>query len=483
MRTATDVQNGTELGICNEGYEGILCAKCQEGWGTSGSYGCIKCQKTGWFFVELIALGVAKFALMGYTVNQAREGKNNNRDKSSTLRILINYFQTLSILSVIPLQWPQFVETLRSYSASLFSGNSGGSGSFSYECVFYWLGFDLNSITYYEWNAIYSFLSPFYWTILIGSLILLKIFIKNKTISKSELNESLLITFIVSFFYIWPNTMTVAMSLFNCIDVGRNPGEVVVLHPDPTLTCYSRKHWTLLAVSGLPTLLLWGLVLPTIYFIQIKNTRQRNMLGDESFTKKYGFMYQGYTRNYYWWEFVILSRKLVLLLASVLLVQNIVVMSIALALTTFIFTLLQLKGTPYNNSTLNSLELTSLLSLGAILYASLFQLNLTSETWTLILTIVAITFTLLFLARWTGYYFIFLRQTIQSIWSLIKPKLEKLGRLVGLIKKPNENAAQDSDDDEVNNDDNHNEEEEDDDNNDNSDNENAILDRRISQVN
>ena len=430
------IQNGTELGVCNQGYEGILCGQCQEGWGTSSQYKCVKCEKTAWFFVQFVFFGLLRMSVIGYTVYQAHEGKRD-KDQSSTLRILINYFQAINILLVIPFQWPEFVTTFKSYFISLFSSGSTSVGGFSYECILDWMGFNLKSVSYFQWNAFYSFLSPIYWTILIGLLIVVKNLIERKSLLRPEFKESMIITFIVTYFYIWPDMMTVAFSLFNCVDVGSTRGAVYVLQPDPTLECYSKKHWLLLMVSAIPTIIIWGILLPFICFTMIRRKRHSDMLGEETFAKKYGFIYQGYTRRYYWWEFMILGRKVVLLVISVFLIRNLTVMCLTLFLATIAFTGLQLRGTPFTNNVLNSLELTSLFSLGAIIYACLYHLSLSNEGSTISFVGVAAIFTLIFFVQWVGYYFIFLREKISNYWLLTKQCFRRVGKLLGYNVDPN----------------------------------------------
>lgn len=425
------IQNGTSTGACNQGYQGILCGECQDGWGSSSAYKCVRCDKTVSFFVQLVGFCLLRLSLIGYTVYQAHEGKRN-KDQSSTLRILINFFQVINMLLVVPFQWPPIVDSFKSYILSLFSSGTTTVGGFSYECIVNWLGLEESTgFTYFQMNAFYAFISPIYWTIILSSLIALRFKLRGKSLISMEYKEAIFITFIVTYFYIWPDLMTVAFSLFNCVEVGGRNSSYRVLQTDPTLECYTSKHWVLLATSAFPSIILWGIAIPLLYFLTIRRNKMNDMLGDETFARKYGFIYQGYTRRFYWWEFIILGRKVVLLIISVFLVRNLNVMCLTLLLACILWTGLQLRASPYTNIALNSLELTSLFSIGAILYACLYHLSLYNEGSTISFVGVAAIVTLIFFVQWVGYYFVFLREKIAYYWNLFKSGLLKVAGFFG----------------------------------------------------
>jgi hypothetical protein len=56
--------------------------------------------------------------------------------------------------------------------------------------------------------------------------------------------------------------------------------------------------------------------IPIFAFILI--TRERNNLKDIQVREKFGFLYRGYRLKYYYWEIIIMFRKISLLIVSVL---------------------------------------------------------------------------------------------------------------------------------------------------------------------
>mmetsp|Transcript_30662 Transcript_30662/g.34879 ORF Transcript_30662/g.34879 Transcript_30662/m.34879 type:complete len:144 (-) Transcript_30662:522-953(-) len=89
---------------------------------------------------------------------------------------------------------------------------------------------------------------------------------------------------------------------------------LLLLHPilraDYSIECWTKEHRTWTFGVALTSLLLWGLGIPTIGLaVVIKN--RRNL--QETETKiKYGFIYQGYRDSHFFWEVVIIYRKVIL---------------------------------------------------------------------------------------------------------------------------------------------------------------------------
>mmetsp|Transcript_30661 Transcript_30661/g.34876 ORF Transcript_30661/g.34876 Transcript_30661/m.34876 type:complete len:164 (-) Transcript_30661:522-1013(-) len=98
-----------------------------------------------------------------------------------------------------------------------------------------------------------------------------------------------------------------AFAMFNCHDLGRGKS---YLRADYSIECWTKEHRTWTFGVALTSLLLWGLGIPTIGLaVVIKN--RRNL--QETETKiKYGFIYQGYRDSHFFWEVVIIYRKVIL---------------------------------------------------------------------------------------------------------------------------------------------------------------------------
>jgi hypothetical protein len=70
---------------------------------------------------------------------------------------------------------------------------------------------------------------------------------------------------------------------------------------------------------GVPGLILWGIGIPALtLFLLIKN---RKNLSDAIIKSTLGFLYLGYNTDKFFWEFVILYRKIAIAFISVFLIS------------------------------------------------------------------------------------------------------------------------------------------------------------------
>lgn len=66
---------------------------------------------------------------------------------------------------------------------------------------------------------------------------------------------------------------------------------------------------------ALPGIIVWGLGIP--FFGLTLLTKVRKILDTIEVREKYGFLYRGYTKEFYYWEIVIMYRKIALIFISV----------------------------------------------------------------------------------------------------------------------------------------------------------------------
>lgn len=91
------------------------------------------------------------------------------------------------------------------------------------------------------------------------------------------------------------------------------------LDADLSIECWGDVHkkWALQVTA--PSLSFWGIMVPFYaLFILVKNKEQHNTYRVKS---RYGWLYEGYTKSNYFWEFVITYRKILLMFLSVFLVD------------------------------------------------------------------------------------------------------------------------------------------------------------------
>jgi hypothetical protein len=99
--------------------------------------------------------------------------------------------------------------------------------------------------------------------------------------------------------------------MFNCIDID---GEDRMKN-DLEVVCYDSGHWLVAMFVALPSIIVWGLGIPLFAMILISTERKK--LDSVETREKYGFLFRGYKKRYFFWEGVVMYRKIILIFISV----------------------------------------------------------------------------------------------------------------------------------------------------------------------
>eukprot|EP00357_Protocruzia_adherens_P024635 CAMPEP_0115027274 /NCGR_PEP_ID=MMETSP0216-20121206/35388_1 /TAXON_ID=223996 /ORGANISM="Protocruzia adherens, Strain Boccale" /LENGTH=199 /DNA_ID=CAMNT_0002402797 /DNA_START=88 /DNA_END=684 /DNA_ORIENTATION=- len=185
-----------------------------------------------------------------------------------------------------------------------------------------------------------------------------------------------------------------------------------IIHPtilkylvaDLSRTCWSSQHLTWSLLVALPGILVWGVLTPLIAIVVLH--RNKEHLDKGTLKAKFGFLYQGYQRQYYFWELIILVRKLGVITIVVFLVV-IERRKQALICLTFLFVtyVLQKSHQPYVREDLNLLESKSLLVGLVTIYCGLyFVSDELSETSQLVLFLTLISLNGYFFSHWIAIF-------------------------------------------------------------------------------
>ena len=81
--------------------------------------------------------------------------------------------------------------------------------------------------------------------------------------------------------------------------------------------CWQGQHITFSITIGLLGIVLWTVGLPVFSGHVLK--RNKNALDDDEVKEKFGFLYNGYQKNSYYWEIVIQLRKVLIAFVSIFL--------------------------------------------------------------------------------------------------------------------------------------------------------------------
>jgi hypothetical protein len=174
-------------------------------------------------------------------------------------------------------------------------------------------------------------------------------------------------TLVISLFTIHPNIVQTMFNDFNCKDID---GDKFVL-VDMTIKCWDTAHSFWSYSVAMPSIIVWGLGIP--FFALVLMTRDRHQLDKIETKEKFGFLYNGYTQGLFFWEIVIMYRKIAMIFISVF-IQPYGVISQALIvfMLMIIFLIANLKKKPYLAMSLNDLETISLITSTISIYCGIF---------------------------------------------------------------------------------------------------------------
>jgi len=102
-------------------------------------------------------------------------------------------------------------------------------------------------------------------------------------------------------------------SSFACMDIDGS----YFLYEDLSIECFDETHNFYASTCALPGMLIWGIASPMLALVLL--LREKKFLDEIPVKMKYGFLYIGYRKKRFIWEFVILYRKIAIVFVSVFL--------------------------------------------------------------------------------------------------------------------------------------------------------------------
>ena len=413
---------------CAVGYTGILCNECDKNFGHIDQINCLECGSST-YNMNLIVQLLLRVLFTVYSVYQeyimvcsicSSDIDKNEVITTSILKTFVNHMQVLSIISAFPFEWPSDF----SFSVGLFlSFSPNVSEGLSLECILKSGYFNI-SVQYFKLIicAIYPFILVFLSIIFIKIaqsikkdkmkfLVARKSTITRKRSSSSptspkspKIKESsmsydnldkyikyswvLVSIFLCILILCFPDIIKVILSMFACANFGDSLNVEERLISDYTIVCYTKSHnlWTYF--FAVPFLVLIGLVFPAVLMLKMSWAYYKNKMEqrDREILLKYGFFFFAYKSKLFFWDLVILMRKLMLLFINIFYMSVVDVRKdltpvLLVFLVLVISVLLQYHFNPFDEQKfgiVNHVESTSLSCLVATVLSTLFYFGQTS---------------------------------------------------------------------------------------------------------
>ena len=348
-------------GTCSEGYTGNLCQTCAINYHRVSKIWCTTCPSysSSLALSTCYALAVLCFSVL-IVVTSIKSARKPKSLSSVYLKLFMNYLQLVMLMGSFNLSWPTLTKEMLNIQ------DSAGSFSehlFTTDCLTD--DFDENEAFFTKLVLLSAAPIIFF---IFSSLCCLVIAAVKKSVS--VLRNELVASGIILFFLLHPSVMRVMFGAFSCEEV--KPGEYWV--SGLLVRCWEGRHLTFALTLALPAIVIWGVGLPGVILGSI--VRHRKKLRDISVKIRYGFLIKGYADSRYYWEFIIIYRKLLIIGIATFLSRIAKMTQALIALSVLVLSLvLQHHYKPYSHLSLNSMEQRSILVSIATIFFGLYFLD------------------------------------------------------------------------------------------------------------
>jgi len=289
------------------------------------------------------------------------------------MKILMNHMQLITLTASFNFSWP---EQVLAFFSAVKPASSASTQVLSVDCF---LGSKSNSTTPDEsgmrvfWQKMIMYaLMPF-----LLALVSYIVWWVHSAYKKYEMPYGKTIsTLVILLFLVHPNIVEYMFNGFYCIDIDGEPR----IREDLRVVCWQTEHKLYGFMLALPSIVVWGLGIPFFAFTLL--TRERETLDKLATKEKFGFLYNGYKKDFYYWEIVIMYRKIAIIFIAVFISSSgVVTQALIVFLLLIIFIVINLKKAPFMTVVLNDLETLSMVTSMVTVYCGLFYISNTPQKY------------------------------------------------------------------------------------------------------
>ncbi|KNC54931.1 uncharacterized protein AMSG_12368 [Thecamonas trahens ATCC 50062] len=291
-------------GRCATGYQGRLCAQCASNYYRLGNT-CRKCSGSNALVLVVLLAMVFAFVVAVVWINN----RNTKIYGYAAFVIALNTLQAVAIYGTIQLDWHPIAQAVFDI-VSLFNLNFDLA---SPEC-----GLDVGDVWMFKWAA--TMLMPIVLIIPFSMVALAFTAWLICSLTRSKPRRSYMACTRQAFgaaargysqtiLLLYLPVMFSALRYVDCTDVG---GGIVVMTTNPQRRCYTSSWWSLLPLI-LSIALFYALSIPLALGALL--WREHARLDDLTFGSRYAYLVARYKPHLYWYELMIMARKLAVALA------------------------------------------------------------------------------------------------------------------------------------------------------------------------
>ncbi|CAD8211806.1 unnamed protein product [Paramecium pentaurelia] len=346
---------------CFEGHIGALCEECDlynlrgDGqFSTSTKYSCGSCTEknknsiiitaiTLWTLISILISVKSTVELLKRVAIKVRIGQNRafshmQEDQSGVLiKMLTNHLQILSTITTFQINMSSGVS-----DAIKASGNPMQTMAFSLDCFL----IDMFDFNIHYSRMVWQMIMPLIYIFLFLSIYLIQLKIRKQTYNLSVITT----TFIYMYIFLQPNLVGGFIQLisFRTISSFKWISANVAFRYDTWM------HFKWLLGFCLPSFLIIAFMIPAIFYFAIYFNRKR--LDDKLVRQQWGYLYNEYTHQAYFWEIVKILEKELLIIFLSYYDEYIVKKGILVLFVIYVYQELNIKFKPYSSPNLNKLD-------------------------------------------------------------------------------------------------------------------------------
>ncbi|EGR29156.1 zinc finger transcription factor sma, putative [Ichthyophthirius multifiliis] len=377
-------------GNCAQGYEGILCQGCNEGWARYKDNQCIECTDNLIYDIQsFFTILFASYMIFIAIRDTLQEGGDSKEHTVSLLKI----FAPLTVFSM-DCYYKQFGDST----------------------VLVKIFLDIVTPLVIMLLAIIFFI--IYFAIKEGADLLT---VQSK---RTKLKNHIVVVQLVIVFVFHPQIVESSFSLFQCVNLGDENNPQMFFQIDPQLRCMEGIHLQFVKYLGIPSIVSWVLIIP--FIIGASLYKYKEIIDRPDISETFGFITKGYRSEYFFWEIIIMYRKSFLVIGSVFLQIDEFQKGLNVVLYFFIWYMIQNKYQPFISHRLNQVESFSLLTCVCYIYISLYYLVNDPDS------IINIVMIIVLLVVYFGYIFYFLLV-------FAKQKVDEITEQISEVTENNQN--------------------------------------------
>ncbi|CAD8203150.1 unnamed protein product [Paramecium octaurelia] len=367
---------------CIEGHIGALCEQCDlyntrgdGSYSVSSQYNCGSCADVKWNIIIIVIIALFTLVLGIITVK-------SNADDTDSFNLQVKALEAFGIPTSIRIMSTILIKLLTNYAqiiSSVFTfqltlppeiqqstnsvGNPTQSMVYSLDCFL----MTMSDMTIMYLEFIWMLATPFFFIFIIYFIYFFIVVLK-----MSKFNMGVISTTLIYFYiYMQPNliqTMISQLSRRSISGVEFVQGNVAYLFQSKT-----HQKWLIFVI--VPILLIIGFVIPLTLWYQVFKNQRRGKLKEISVRNIWGFLYNEYKINAYYWETIKLIQKQTIIIALNYYEDQVSIKASLILLIVFLYHVLSNKINPYSVVKLNRLDTycTVVCSISIILCSTIYS--------------------------------------------------------------------------------------------------------------